>query len=31
VRGKPGGNLQLVVEYHEGRKHLPIITLKRVA
>jgi len=28
---RPGDNLQLVVEYHEGRKHLPIIMLKRVA
>jgi hypothetical protein len=31
VRGKPGVNLQLVVDFHQGRKHLPIVTLKRVA
>ena len=31
VRGKPGVDLQLVVHFHQGRKHLPIITLKRVA
>jgi len=31
VRGKPGVNLQLVVDFRQGRKHLPIITLKRAA
>jgi len=31
VRGEPGVNLQLVVDFHQGRKHLPIVTLKRVA
>lgn len=31
VRGKRGVNLQLVVDCHQGRKHLPIVTLKRAA
>jgi putative transposase len=31
VRGKPGVNLELQVEYLAGRKHLPIVTLKRAA
>ena len=31
VRGKPGVRLRLVVDYYEGRKHLPIVTLKRAA
>ena len=31
VRGEPGLRLQLVVDFHQGRTHLPIITLKRVA
>ena len=31
VRGEPGLRLQLVVDFHQGRRHLPIITLKRVA
>jgi putative transposase len=31
VRGKPGVKLQLAVAWHEDRKHLPIVTLKRVA
>jgi putative transposase len=31
VRGQPGVRLQLVVEYHYGRRHLPIVTLKRAA
>jgi hypothetical protein len=31
VRGKPGVNLQLIVDFHQGRKHPPIVTLKRVA
>jgi len=31
VRGKPGVCLQLVVDYCQGRRHLPIVTLKRVA
>ncbi len=31
VRGKPGVCLQLVVEHHAGRRHLPIVTLRRVA
>jgi hypothetical protein len=31
VRGQPGVRLRLVVDYYEGRKHLPIVTLKRVA
>jgi len=31
VRGKVGVRLQLEVAYLEGRKHLPIVTLKRAA
>jgi putative transposase len=31
VRGQPGVRLALVVDYHQGRKHLPIVTLKRAA
>jgi transposase InsO family protein len=31
VRGEPGVRLQVVVDYHQGRKYLPIVTLKRVA
>jgi len=31
ARGKPGGTLQLVVDYYQGHRHLPIITLKRAA
>jgi len=31
VRGQPGVCLQLVLDHHHGRKHLPIVTLKRVA
>lgn len=31
VRGSPGAKLTLDVSFHAGRKHLPIVTLKRVA
>jgi len=31
VRGQPGAKLDLEVRYHAGRRHLPIITLKRAA
>jgi len=31
LRWQPGVRLQLVVDYHQGRKHLPIVTLKRAA
>ena len=31
VRGKPGVHLQLVVDFPQGRQHLPIVMLKRVA
>jgi putative transposase len=31
VRGRPGVTLELRVGYHAGRKHLPTVTLKRVA
>ena len=31
VRGKPGTQLELHVEFPAGRKHLPIVTLRRVA
>ena len=29
VRGKPGINLQLVVDFRQGRKHLPVVTLRQ--
>jgi len=31
VRGRPGAVLELSVTCHGGRKHLPVITLRRVA
>jgi transposase InsO family protein len=31
IRGQPGVRLNLAVRYHGGRRHLPIITLKRAA
>jgi hypothetical protein len=31
VRGKQGIDLQLVVDFHQGRKHLPVVTLRQVA
>jgi transposase InsO family protein len=31
VKGQPGARVELAVTSHEGRKHLPIVTLKRVA
>jgi len=31
VKGRPGARVALVVTFHEGRKHLPVVTLKRVA
>ena len=31
VRGKPGAELTLEVSFHCGRKHLPIVNLKRAA
>ncbi len=31
VRGKQGINLQLVMDFHQGRKHLPVVTLRQVA
>jgi putative transposase len=31
VRGRPGARLELKLAFHGGRKHLPIVTLKRVA
>jgi len=31
VRGRPGAVVELSVEHRGGRKHLPIVTLKRVA
>ena len=31
VKAQPGARMELNVTLHEGRKHLPIITLKRVA
>jgi hypothetical protein len=31
VRGEPGDGLKLVVDFRQGRKHLPIITPRRMA
>jgi hypothetical protein len=31
MRVQPGVRLELVVGYNHGRKHLPIITLRRAA
>jgi hypothetical protein len=31
VWGKPGVNLQLTLDFYQGRRHLPVVTLKRVA
>ena len=31
VRGKPGAQLELHVEFLGGRKHLPVVTLRRAA
>jgi hypothetical protein len=31
MRGSPGAKLTLEVTFHHGHKHLPIVTLKRVA
>jgi hypothetical protein len=31
TRGSPGVKLELVIDYHGDRRHLPIVTLKRVA
>ena len=31
VKAQPGARVELSVTFHEGRKHLPIVTLKRVA
>ncbi len=31
VRGKPGAELVMEVSFHRGRKHLPIVNLKRAA
>jgi hypothetical protein len=31
VRGKQGVRLQLEVDFRQGRRHLPVVTLKRVA
>jgi hypothetical protein len=31
IRGWPGQRLELQVEHHAGRKHLPIVTLRRAA
>jgi transposase InsO family protein len=30
IRGSPGAKLELVLDYHGGRRHLPIVMLKRV-
>jgi hypothetical protein len=30
VKGQPGARVELAVTFHEGRKHQPVVTLKRV-
>ena len=31
VKGRPGAHVELAITFQGGRKHLPIVTLKRVA
>ncbi len=31
IRGEPGVQLRLVVDFHQRRQHLPVVTLERVA
>jgi hypothetical protein len=31
VKGRPGARVELIIKFDEDRKHLPIVTLKRVA
>jgi hypothetical protein len=31
IKGKPGVRLELAVTFEHGQKHLPIVTLRRVA
>jgi len=31
VKGQPGVRIELVVEYHAGKKHLPVVKLRRAA
>jgi putative transposase len=31
IKGKPGVRLELSVTFHGGRKHLPVVTIRRVA
>lgn len=31
VKGQPGARLQLTVDYLAGRRHLPVVTIRRVA
>jgi hypothetical protein len=31
IAGQPGGRCELVVDFLEGRRHLPLVTLKRTA
>lgn len=31
VKGQPGARLELIVTHHRGRKHLPVVSLKRAA
>jgi hypothetical protein len=30
IRGRPGAVVELSVGHHAGRRHLPVVTLKRV-
>jgi hypothetical protein len=31
VAGKPGDRFDVRVDFHAGRRHLPVVTLKRAA
>ena len=31
VKGRPGARLELEVRFHAGRRHLPVVSLRRVA
>ena len=31
IKGRPGARLQLVVAFDGGRRHLPVVALRRVA
>lgn len=31
VKGQPGGRLEMKIRFQSGRRHLPVVTLKRAA